>query len=166
MTEQPAFNKNFDMITSNLIANGKNGYVNVIVSGQATQLERLHDIFTDREDDAPYNPIAMELSQGFVDKALKILVYTDHQLFDRYHRFRLKEGYKKSKEALTIKELMTLEVGDYVVHIDHGIGQFSGLHKIEVNGKEQEAIRLSYKGGDVLYAVSYTHLTLPTRTVV
>ena len=151
MTEQPAFNKNFDMITSNLIANGKNGYVNVIVSGQATQLERLHDIFTDREDDAPYNPIAMELSQGFVDKALKILVYTDHQLFDRYHRFRLKEGYKKSKEALTIKELMTLEVGDYVVHIDHGIGQFSGLHKIEVNGKEQEAIRLSYKGGDVLY---------------
>ena len=151
MTEQPAFNKNFDMITSNLIANGKNGYVNVIVSGQATQLERLHDIFTDREDDAPYNPIAMELSQGFVDKALKILVYTDHQLFDRYHRFRLKEGYKKSKEALTIKELMALEVGDYVVHIDHGIGQFSGLHKIEVNGKEQEAIRLSYNGGDVLY---------------
>tara|TARA_B100000683_G_C12505210_1_gene558906 strand:- start:3117 stop:5756 length:2640 start_codon:yes stop_codon:yes gene_type:complete len=151
MTEQPAFNKNFDMISSNLIANGRNGYVNVIVSGQATQLERLHDIFTDREDDAPYNPIAMELSEGFVDKALKILVYTDHQLFDRYHRFRLKEGYKKSKEALTIKELMALEVGDFVVHIDHGIGQFSGLHKIEVNGKEQEAIRLSYKGGDVLY---------------
>ena len=151
MTEQPSFNKNFDMISSNLIANGRNGYVNVIVSGQATQLERLHDIFTDRDDDAPYNPIAMELSQGFVDKALKILVYTDHQLFDRYHRFRLKEGYKKSKEALTIKELMALEVGDFVVHIDHGIGQFSGLHKIEVNGKGQEAIRLSYKGGDVLY---------------
>ena len=71
MTEQPAFNKNFDMISSNLIANGRNSYVNVIVSGQATQLERLHDIFTDREDDAPYNPIAMELSEGFVDKALK-----------------------------------------------------------------------------------------------
>ena len=151
MTEQPAFNKNFDMISSNLIANGRNSYVNVIVSGQATQLERLHDIFTDREDDAPYNPIAKELSEGFVDKALKILVYTDHQLFDRYHRFKLKEGYKKSKEALTIKELMALEVGDFVVHIDHGIGEFSGLHKIEVNGKEQEAIRLSYKGGDVLY---------------
>ena len=151
MTEQPAFNKNFDMISSNLIANGRNSYVNVIVSGQATQLERLHDIFTDREDDAPYNPIAMELSEGFVDKTLKILVYTDHQLFDRYHRFKLKEGYKKSKEALTIKELMALEVGDFVVHIDHGIGEFSGLHKIEVNGKEQEAIRLSYKGGDVLY---------------
>ena len=151
MTEQPAFNKNFDMISSNLIANSRSGYVNVIVSGQATQLERIYDIFSDREDDAPYNPIAMELSEGFVDKTLKILVYTDHQLFDRYHRFKLKEGYKKSKEALTIKELMALEVGDFVVHIDHGIGQFSGLHKIEVNGKDQEAIRLSYKGGDVLY---------------
>lgn len=158
MTEQPAFNKHFDMIATNLIANNRNGYVNVIVSGQATQLERLHDIFTDRQDengvkspDVPYMPIPMELSVGFVDKDLKLLVYTDHQLFDRYHRFRLKDGFRKSKEALTIKELMSLEVGDFVVHIDHGIGEFSGLHKIEVNGKEQEAIRLSYKGGDVLY---------------
>ena len=158
MTEQPVFNKHFDMIATNLIANNRNGYVNVIVSGQATQLERLHDIFSDRQDDngekspdVPYTPIPMELSEGFVDKKLKVLVYTDHQLFDRYHRFRLKDGFRKSKEALTIKELMSLEVGDFVVHIDHGIGEFSGLHKIEVNGKEQEAIRLSYKGGDVLY---------------
>ena len=158
MTEQPVFNKHFDMIATNLIANNRNGYVNVIVSGQATQLERLHDIFSDRQDengekspDVPYTAIPMELSQGFVDKDLKVLVYTDHQLFDRYHRFRLKDGFRKSKEALTIKEMMALEVGDFVVHIDHGIGAFSGLHKIEVNGKEQEAIRLSYKGGDVLY---------------
>ena len=158
MTEQPAFNKHFDMIATNLIANNRNGYVNVIVSGQATQLERLHDIFTDRQDkngekspDVPYTPIPIELSVGFVDKDLKVLVYTDHQLFDRYHRFRLKDGFRKSKEALTIKELMSLEVGDFVVHIDHGIGEFSGLHKIDVNGKEQEAIRLTYKGGDVLY---------------
>ena len=158
MTEQPAFNKHFELIANNLIANNRNGYVNVIVSGQATQLERLHDIFTDRQDengekcpDVPYTPIPMELSEGFVDKDLKLLVYTDHQLFNRYHRFRLKDGFKKSKEALTIKELMSLAVGDFVVHIDHGIGEFSGLHKIEVNGKEQEAIRLSYKGGDALY---------------
>ena len=130
MTEQPAFNKNFDMIASNLIANNKNGYVNMIVSGQATQLERLYDIFSDREDEVPYKPIPMELSQGFVDKGLKILVYTDHQLFDRYHRFKLRENFRRSKEALTIKELMALEVGDFVVHIDHGIGQFSGLHKM------------------------------------
>ncbi|MDA0729184.1 MAG: transcription-repair coupling factor [Bacteroidetes bacterium] len=155
MTAQPAFNKQFDLISSNLRANHKNGYVNVVVSGQATQLERLHDVFHDRleedEEPVPYKPIPMELSEGFVDKELKVLVYTDHQLFERYHRFRLKEGFRKNKEALTIKELMSLEVGDFVVHIDHGIGEFSGLHKIEVNGKMQEAIRLTYRGGDVLY---------------
>ena len=155
MSAQPAFNKQFDLIASNLRSNLKNGYVNVVVSGQATQLERLHDVFHDRledgEEPVPYKPIPMELSEGFVDKELKILVYTDHQLFERYHRFRLKEGFRKNKEALTIKELMALEVGDFVVHIDHGIGEFSGLHKIEVNGKMQEAIRLTYRGGDVLY---------------
>lgn len=151
MIPQPSFNKNFDMITSNLQANDRQGYHNVIVAGQATQIERLHDIFADREEDVPHHPIPLELSNGFVDKDLKLLVYTDHQLFERYHRFRLKEGFRKNKQALTLKELMALEPGDYVVHIDHGIGEFGGLQKIDVNGKEQEAIRLSYKGGDVLY---------------
>jgi transcription-repair coupling factor (superfamily II helicase) len=151
MIPQPSFNKNFDMITSNLQANHRQGYHNVIVAGQATQIERLHDIFADREEDVPHHPIPLELSNGFVDKDLKLLVYTDHQLFERYHRFRLKEGFRKNKQALTLKELMALEPGDFVVHIDHGIGEFGGLQKIDVNGKEQEAIRLSYKGGDVLY---------------
>ena len=151
MLPQPSFNKNFDLITSNLQANHRQGYHNVIVAGQATQIERLHDIFADREAEVPHHPIPIELSQGFVDKELKLLVYTDHQLFERYHRFRLKEGFKKSKQALTLKELSALQPGDYVVHIDHGIGQFGGLQKIDVNGKEQEAIRLSYRGGDVLY---------------
>ena len=151
MLPQPSFNKNFDLITSNLQANHRQGYHNVIVAGQATQIERLHDIFADREAEVPHHPIPIELSQGFVDKEIKLLVYTDHQLFERYHRFRLKEGFKKSKQALTLKELSALQPGDYVVHIDHGIGQFGGLQKIDVNGKEQEAIRLSYRGGDVLY---------------
>ena len=151
MIPQPSFNKNFDLITSNLQANHRQGYHNVIVAGQATQIERLHDIFADREAEVPHNPIPIELSQGFVDKQIKLLVYTDHQLFERYHRFRLKEGFRKSKQALTLKELSALQPGDYVVHIDHGIGQFGGLQKIDVNGKEQEAIRLSYRGGDVLY---------------
>jgi transcription-repair coupling factor (superfamily II helicase) len=151
MIPQPSFNKNFDLITSNLQANHRQGYHNVIVAGQATQIERLHDIFADREAEVPHHPLPIELSQGFVDKQLKLLVYTDHQLFERYHRFRLKEGFKKSKQALTLKELSALQPGDYVVHIDHGIGQFGGLQKIDVNGKDQEAIRLSYKGGDVLY---------------
>ncbi|MDA1336696.1 MAG: transcription-repair coupling factor [Bacteroidetes bacterium] len=151
MIPQPSFNKNFDLITSNLQANHRQGYHNVIVAGQATQIERLHDIFADREAEVPHHPIPIELSQGFVDKQLKLLVYTDHQLFERYHRFRLKEGFRKNKQALTLKELSALQPGDFVVHIDHGIGQFGGLQKIEVNGKEQEAIRLSYRGGDVLY---------------
>jgi transcription-repair coupling factor (superfamily II helicase) len=151
MLPQPSFNKNFDLISSNLAANHRQGYLNVLVAGQATQLERLHDIFTDRGEEVPHHPIALELSAGFVDKDARILVYTDHQLFERYHRFKLKEHFKQNKQALTIKELLALEPGDYVVHIDHGIGQFGGLQKIEVNGKEQEAIRLAYKGGDVLY---------------
>ena len=151
MMPQPSFNKNFDLIASNLQANHRNGYVNVVVAGQATQIERLHDIFADKEIDVPHKPIPIELSEGFVDKGLKILVYTDHQLFERYHRFRLKETHRKNKQALTLKELLALQPGDFVVHVDHGIGEFSGLQKIEVNGKEQEAIRLTYRGGDVLY---------------
>lgn len=151
MMPQPSFNKNFDLIASNLQSNHRNGYINVVVAGQATQIERLHDIFADKEVDVPHKPIPIELSEGFVDKGLKILVYTDHQLFERYHRFRLKETHRKNKQALTLKELLTLQPGDFVVHVDHGIGEFSGLQKIEVNGKEQEAIRLTYRGGDVLY---------------
>ena len=81
-----------------------------------------------------------------MDQNKKILYYTDHQIFQRYHRFKLKEGFKKNKEALTLKEILALQPGDFVVHIDHGVGQFSGLQKIDVNGKEQEAIRLTYKG--------------------
>ena len=98
MLPQPSFNKNFDLITSNLQANHRQGYHNVIVAGQATQIERLHDIFADREAEVPHHPIPIELSQGFVDKELKLLVYTDHQLFERYHRFRLKEGFKKASK--------------------------------------------------------------------
>jgi len=151
MTPQPAFNKNFEMLSQNLNTNFKSGYSPIIAAGQAKQIERLNQIFEDKNHLVNFYPIHIELSEGFVDKESKILLYTDHQIFERYHRFRLKEGFKKSKEALTLKEIMSLQPGDYVVHIDHGIGQFSGLQKIDVNGKEQEAIRLTYKGGDILY---------------
>lgn len=151
MTPQPAFNKNFDMLGENLSNNAKAGYTNIVVAGQSKQIERLYQIFQDKDKVVHFHPIQIDLSEGFIDKKSKILVYTDHEIFERYHRFRLKEGFKKSKEALTIKEIMSLQPGDYVVHIDHGIGQFSGLQKIDVNGKEQEAIRLTYKGGDILY---------------
>ncbi|MDG1781637.1 MAG: transcription-repair coupling factor [Flavobacteriales bacterium] len=151
MTPQPSFNKNFEMLGTNLRNNHKQQYITLIAAGQPKQIERLYDIFEDRGEDAPFHPLNHEISEGFVDKERKILCYTDHQIFERYHRFRLKEGYRKSKEALTLKELNNLEPGDFVVHIDHGIGTFGGLQKIDVNGKEQEAIRLTYQGGDILY---------------
>lgn len=149
--DQPGFNKNFDLLAEHLKHRHEDGYATFVVAGQGTQLERLHDIFADRGDEVKYQPIPAELSEGFVDVGLKLAIYTDHQIFERYHRFRLKDGFKKNKQALTIKELMSLEPGDFVVHIDHGIGEFSGLQKVDVGGKEQEAIRLKYKGGDILY---------------
>jgi len=151
MEPQPAFNKNFDMLSTNLLNNTKAGYTCVIAAGQPKQIERLYQIFEDKDHAINFTPLSIELSEGFVDRANKLIVYTDHQIFERYHRFRLKEGFKKNKEAITIKEIMALQPGDYVVHIDHGVGQFSGLQKIDVNGREQEAIRLTYKGGDILY---------------
>lgn len=151
MIPQPVFHKNFELLSKNLQGNHKNNYLNIIVAGQPRQIERLHTIFEDKDHDVPFKPIVLELAEGFIDKELKIACYTDHQIFDRYHRFRLKEGYSRSKEAMTIKELNSLEPGDFVTHIDHGVGVFSGLQKLEVNGKEQEAIRLEYKGGDILY---------------
>lgn len=151
MNPQPAFNKNFDLLGENLSNNEKAGFINLVAAGQPKQIERLYQIFEDKDHVVHFHPLTIELSEGFIDKENKILLYTDHQIFERYHRFRLKEGFKKSKEALTLKEIMSLQPGDYVVHIDHGIGQFSGLQKIDVNGKEQEAIRLTYKGGDILY---------------
>lgn len=150
-TPQPSFNKNFDLLGNNLRKNRENGYKAIVTAAQSRQIERLYDIFEDRDEEPPFVPLVVELSEGFVDKRNKVLLYTDHQIFERYHRFRLKEGFRKSKEALTIKELMSLEPGDFVVHIDHGVGTFSGLQKIDVNGKEQEAIRLTYKDGDILY---------------
>lgn len=151
MSPQPSFNKNFDLLGNNLRNNRENGYATVVTAGQSRQIERLYDIFEDRGEEPPFSPLLAELSEGFVDKRNKITCYTDHQIFERYHRFKLKEGFRKSKEALTLKELSNLEPGDFVVHIDHGIGTFSGLQKIDVNGKEQEAIRLTYKDGDILY---------------
>jgi len=148
---QPSFHKNFDLLTANLRENAKGGMLNSLVAANPKQIERLYSIFEDKEHEVLFKPIVLELSEGFVDKQIKLACYTDHQIFDRYHRFRLKEGFKKSKEALSLKELSGLEPGDFVVHIDHGVGVFSGLQKIEVNGKEQEAIRLTYRDGDTLY---------------
>lgn len=148
---QPSFNKNFDLLTKDLLEHSENGFTNLIFSNQPKQIERLYQIFEDIESNIEFQPIPIALHEGFISKTHKIVCYTDHQLFERYHRFRLKEGFRKTKQAITLKELYDLQSGDYVTHVDHGIGRFSGLETIEVNGKSQEAIRLLYRDNDVLY---------------
>lgn len=148
---QPSFNKNFELLAKNLNANKKRGLKNYILSDNPQQIERIYSIFEDTERVVAFTPMTFKLHEGFIDNNLNLACYTDHQIFDRYHRFKLKEGFKKNKQALTLKELSSLHPGDFVVHIDHGVGKFSGLEKIDVNGKKQEAIRLIYKDSDILY---------------
>tara|TARA_R110002072_G_scaffold254402_1_gene413272 strand:- start:4995 stop:8330 length:3336 start_codon:yes stop_codon:yes gene_type:complete len=148
---QPSFNKNFDLLTEDLKARKESGYTNLIFSNQPKQVDRLSQIFEDMETNATFNPIHIALHEGFISPSNKLTCFTDHQIFERYHRFRLKEGFRQAKQALTLKELYNLQRGDYVTHIDHGVGKFSGLETIDVNGKPQEAIRLIYKDNDVLY---------------
>jgi transcription-repair coupling factor (superfamily II helicase) len=147
---QPAFNKNFDLLSEKLLRNDHEGYSTYIISESESQIERLKDIFTEVNPGAHFKSLLLNLHGGFSDHDLKLCVYTDHQIFDRYHKFRIR-GYFKRKESITAKELTGLNPGDYVVHIDHGIGKFGGLEKIEVNGRIQEAIKLVYRDNDILY---------------
>jgi transcription-repair coupling factor (superfamily II helicase) len=114
------------------------------------QLERLYSIFNDLKEEIHFNPIATPIHEGFIDEDLKIVCYTDHQIFQRYHKYKVKQAYNKNK-ALTLRALRELQPGDYVTHIDHGVGTYSGLQKIEINGKVQEAVRIIYKDSDILY---------------
>lgn len=147
---QPSFNKQFDLLIANLRENDKKGFTNYITCVSEQQAKRFHDIFEEMEMAVPYKTIVFSMYQGFIDSISKTACYTDHQLFDRYHKFHLRNGYAK-KQAITLKELTNLEVGDYVTHIDHGIGKFGGLQKIDVEGKKQEAIKLIYGDRDILY---------------
>jgi transcription-repair coupling factor (superfamily II helicase) len=147
---QPSFNKNFELLSDKLLSNTAEGFSTYIVSESQSQIERLQDIFSEINPQANFTPLFMNLHGGFTDNDLKISVYTDHQIFDRYHKFRIR-GYFTKKESISVKELTGLNPGDYVVHIDHGIGKFGGLEKIEVNGKIQEAIKLVYRDNDILY---------------
>jgi transcription-repair coupling factor (superfamily II helicase) len=147
---QPSFNKNFELLSGQLNLNKSNGYSTWLISESESQIERLHDIFAEISPDVSFTPLLFNLHGGFTDNDLKISVYTDHQIFDRYHKFRIR-GYFTRKESLSLKELTGLNPGDFVVHIDHGIGRFGGLEKIETNGKIQEAIKLVYRDNDILY---------------
>ena len=148
--EQPSFNRQFPLLMQNLSNYEANGYAIYIFSDQAKQLERLNSIFTDLSAEIKFVPVPISIHKGFIDHEQKVVCYTDHQIFQRYHKYKIKQAYSKSK-ALTIKTLRELQPGDFVTHIDHGVGTFSGLQKIEVNGKWQEAVRIIYKDNDILY---------------
>lgn len=155
-THQPSFNKNFNLLIDDLKHKRKEGFQVFLLSDNKKQMERLFSIFEDLQaaqteaEKATFVPIYHSLQNGFTDHLLKICCYTDHQIFERYHKFHLREGYA-SKEAITLKEIFDLNPGDYVSHIDHGIGRFEGMEIIDNNGKKQEAIRLMYKNNDLLY---------------
>ena len=171
---QPSFNKDFNLLLQDLRKNAADGFRTFLLADNPKQAERLQSIFDDLESKEPADtdvtrhalpagrqalrvthhdlPVTLNFSlhEGFIDHDLKIVCYTDHQLFERYHKFHLHDGYA-AREALTLRELYDLTPGDFVTHIDHGVGRFDGLEKIINNGREQEAIRLIYKNDDLLY---------------
>ncbi len=148
-SHQPVFKKNFDLLAENLINHQTDGFTNYILSTNVSQTDRLKAIFDDKGLKVIFWPVNFTLQEGFIDHDRKICCYTDHQIFERYHRFEIKTR-KAERDSITFKELNKLHQGDWVVHVDHGIGKFMGLVKTEVDGKLQEAIRLSYKDNDVL----------------
>ena len=148
--EQPVFNRQFGMLIADLQKRIANKYVPYIFAENPKQLERLRSIFEDLNAGINFVPIPTATSKGFIDHDKKIIAYTDHEIFQRYHKYNVKQAYTKGK-ALTLRALRELQPGDYVTHIDHGVGVYSGLQKIEVNGNMQEAIRILYKDNDVLY---------------
>ena len=149
---QPKFNKNFEMLADDMIRNSLRGYTTYILSENKVQVERLENIFHQiGRGQAVVRPLSVTLHEGFVDNDLKLCLYTDHQIFDRYQRYRI-NGEIRRDEQMTVAELNQLRPGDYVVHIDHGVGRFDGLVKIAAgDGRMQEAIKLVYKDGDVLF---------------
>ncbi len=147
---QTSFNKNFDLIAENLSNWQMQGSTLLIAAESPNQINRLETIFIELDPTIKIQPLNTGLRQGFIDKSLELLCYTDHQLFDRFHKYKTKTRHSKSK-ALTLKELRDLSPGDYVTHIDHGVGRFVGMEKIEVNGNDQETIRLVYRDDDLVY---------------
>jgi transcription-repair coupling factor (superfamily II helicase) len=148
--EQPVFNRQFNMLIADMQKRIAEKYTVYFFAENPKQLERLRSVFDDLNANIPFVPVATAISKGFIDHEKKVICYTDHQVFQRYHKYNLKQAYSKGK-ALTLRALRELQPGDFVTHIDHGVGRYSGLQKIEVNGNMQEAIRILYKDNDVLY---------------
>ncbi|MEP6947619.1 MAG: DEAD/DEAH box helicase, partial [Ginsengibacter sp.] len=149
-TSQPAFNRQFKLLIDNLKNLESKKYSIFIFADNPKQLERLHTIFRDLDAEINFTPVPVSIHEGFIDNDLKAVCYTDHEIFQRYHKYRVKQAFSKNK-ALTLKMLRELQPGDYITHIDHGVGVYSGLEKIEANGRLQEAVRIVYKDKDLLY---------------
>ncbi len=149
---QGIYHKNFDLISESFKRLLADGYRLYILSDSEKQIERLRVIFADRGDDIEFVPVLSTLHEGFVDHHNKVCVFTDHQIFDRFHKYNLKSDRARSgKLALSLKELSSIEVGDYIVHVDHGVGKFAGLLRTDVNGRMQEMIKLTYLNNDIIF---------------
>ena len=149
---QPSFNKDFDLVANTFIDYKERGYTIYFLADDARQAERLTTIFDERNGNIPIIPVDRTIHTGFVDNTLHALFFTDHQLFGRFHNYRLRSDKARSgKVALTLKELKEFKIGDYIVHIDHGIGKFGGLVRVPNGGTVQEAIKLIYKNDDVVF---------------
>ncbi len=148
---QPVFNKNFDLVSTDFETKSNKGYEVLVLSDNLHQTDRLASIFEDRGDKVTFTPIRKTLHKGFIDHTLNLCCYTDHQIFDRYHKYSLRSEKARSGQlSLTLKELQNFQPGDYVVHIDHGVGRFAGLIQVDSNGKKQEVIKLLYQNDDML----------------
>ncbi len=151
-TPQGLYHKNFDLISDSFRQLLADGYTLYILSDSEKQVARLKAIFAERGDDIPFTPVLSTLHEGFVDHATRRCVFTDHQIFDRFHKYTLKgERARSGKLALSLKELSAIETGDYIVHVDHGVGKFGGLLRTQVNGSTQEMIKLVYKNNDCIF---------------
>lgn len=149
---QPLFQKNFDMVSQAFKQYIADGYTIYLLSDSKKQTERIRDIFKDRGDDIAFTAVDRTLHEGFIDHSLRCCFFTDHQIFGRFHKYNLKSDKARSgKMMLSLKELSRFTQGDYIVHIDHGIGQFGGLVRTEVNGKLQEAVKLIYRNNDIIF---------------
>ncbi|MCI4668353.1 MAG: transcription-repair coupling factor [Bacteroidia bacterium] len=149
-TAQPAFQKKFNLLADHLKANQADGIVNYIFSENEKQLTRLQEIFEEVDPEVDFQGVLGDIHQGFLDGKMKLACYTDHQIFERYHRYKAKANKERS-QALTLKELRELKPGDYVVHVSHGIGKFAGLHTIKVGKHTQEAVKIMYKNDDAIF---------------
>ena len=147
---QPSFHKNFSLLADDLRSLQQNDYKKYIAAESFKQIQRLETIFEEIDSEISFTGLTASLREGFIDDHEELCIYTDHQIFDRFHRYKGKEKFTKSK-ALTLKELKTLQPGDFVTHIDYGVGRFAGLDTVDVSGNKQEAVRLVYRDDDLLY---------------